>query len=454
MIGTLDVNEGIKSTLKASGRQYKIKRIDSSADNWKSIIGYFEEYNIRCAVIKLTGTTYEYLVNPAYIIARDKLLEHLSKVPHVIFAHETLLFGPSKDAQHQPEEIDEDDERIIDPRKFLHYPGDNIRQEVNNLLMSRELNLLPFINNAELTVMASSFITDAEEGLLFRIYVPTHRMWANETDRLVQLFRDYLTRVEKLSVRFDQHRTDRGIVYEFFSAAEMANVASVKEESLATQFQEFSQLLDLSMSDPDQAEEILKSKNLDPREVVPILTRYAKEAKRLQIDLKHEREQKVLAIRHKLESELVDILPADIMLDTVSRLVDSTVPPLAGITSVLKGDHIPLQLNAASGSTVTVNLKPQVVQAVNSIIAQEIEGDIQLTEMDRKLIELIREHACNREQELTSAVRELADNSIPQPSRLIAKQKLKAFLLQVGSKATDIGIGLLQAYLEKKMGLS
>ncbi len=67
---------------------------------------------------------------------------------------------------------------------------------------------------------------------------------------------------------------------------------------------------------------------------------------------------------------------------------------------------------------------------------------------------MIREYAPDREQELTSAVRELADNSAPKPGRLIAKQKLKAFLAQAGSIARELGIGLLQTYLEKKMGLS
>ena len=207
------------------------------------------------------------------------------------------------------------------------------------------------------------------------------------------------------------------------------------------------------MVDPAQAEAILRSKQIDPREVIPILTRYAKEAKRLQVDLKHEREQKVLAIQQRLESELVDALPTDAAWETISVLVNSAVPPLSGVSSALSSDQRPL-LAAASGGSITVNLKPQFVQAVNSVVAQEIEGDVHLTELDQKLLQLIREHAADRETELTSAVHELADTSAPKSDRLLAKQRLKAFLFQVGTKASEIGVGLLQSYLEKRFGLS
>jgi hypothetical protein len=449
LIGSLN-SEGITSTLKASGRQYKIKRLESSAENWDTIVNYFEEYTVRCAVVKLSGTTYEFLMAQSYRSVRDKILDQITKVPHAIFVYEELLMGRQSDSHSQTNDTSSD--YLDDIRLYFHYPEDEVRNQVNSLIMNRGINLIPFTNNAELTVMASAFISDADEGLLFRFYVPVGRMWANETDRIVQLFRDYLIRVEKLSVRFDQYKTDRGIVYEFFSAADTSELV-IRDDSLASQFQEFSHLLDLSMSNPAQAEEILRTKDIDRREIVPILTRYAKEAKRLQIDLKHEREQKVLAIRHRLESELIDSLPLGLDLDSIGQLVDSTVPPLLSINSAMSGNQVPLHLNAASGSSITVNLKPQFIQAVNSVIAQEIEGDIHLTETDRKLLELIRQNAPDREQELSSAVRELADASAPKPGRLIAKQKLKAFLIQAGSKAGEIGIGLLQKYLEGQMGL-
>lgn len=454
LVGTID-SEGIRSTLKATGRQYKIKRLDSSPDNWNSIVALFEQYKIQCAVVKLTGYVYEHLASPRYKDVRDSLLEHLSQVPHAIFIHEEVISGNSDKRTLQEEEVGEELKDSYDDylRSTLHQPEDEVREAVNDLLLKYGLNVLPYTKNAEVTVMASSFITGAEEGLLFRIYIPTGRLWADETDRLIQLFRDYLTRVARFSVRLDQHRTAQGIVYEFFHAADQ-NETTVNDESLAVQFKEFSKLLDLSVSDPTQAEAMLRSKQIEDRDIIPILTRYAKEAKRLQVDLKHEREQRVLAIQQRLESELVDALPADVDWGIISVLVNSAVPPLSGVSSALSSDQRPLQLTAATGSSVTLNLRPQIVQAVNSIVAQEIEGDVHLTELDQKLLQLIREHAADREPELTSAVHELADASAPKSDRLLAKQRLKAFLYQVGAKASELGVGLLQAYLEKRFGLS
>ena len=198
LIGTID-SEGIRSTLKATGRQYKIKRLDSSPDNWNSIVSLFEQFKIQCAVVKLTGFVYEHLVSPRYQDARNALLEHLAQVPHAIFVHEEVLSGYSDNTNIENEESEDEDygEYI---RSTLHQPQDEVRNAVNDLLLKYKLNVLPYTKNAELTVMASSFITGAEEGLLFRIYIPSGRLWADETDRLIQLFRDYLTRVAQISV--------------------------------------------------------------------------------------------------------------------------------------------------------------------------------------------------------------------------------------------------------------
>lgn len=94
------------------------------------------------------------------------------------------------------------------------------------------------------------------------------------------------------------------------------------------------------------------------------------------------------------------------------------------------------------------------MQAVNSVVAQEIDGNIHLTELDQTLLQLIREHGGDSESELSSAVHELADESAPKSERLLAKQRLKAFLFQIGPKVIEIGTGLLQSYLEKRFGLS
>lgn len=474
LIGTLD-SEGVLSSLKATGRQFKIKRLESTPENWNTISKLFEEFEIRCALVKLSGTIYEHLADPAYTTVRDRFLSHLSRVPHAVFIYEGLFSSATKpeDSSHEssdPESSEDLDRDYEDYEPFsdrpFHEPKIDVRRTVDDLLMKHGINVLPYRRNAELTVMAATFIADTEEGLLFRVYIPSGRMWSNETDRLLQLFRDYLMRVGHLSVRLDQQRTERGTIYEFFRSTSSKSSETTKEQSqsaqssgkpqeqsLSSQFQDFSHLLDLCVSDPGQAEALLRSKDVDAREVTSILTRYSKEARRLHVDIKHEREQKVLAIRQRLESELVDSLPATTAEQTIATLVEAAVPSALGLGSTLTGSQQVLQVSTMTGGSITVNVKPQIVQAINSVIAQEIEGDVHLNEMDRQLLQLISDNAGARASELTSAVRELGDESVPQPRRLVAMQRLKGFLHHVAAKVGEVGFGILQTYLEKKLGL-
>jgi hypothetical protein len=151
--------------------------------------------------------------------------------------------------------------------------------------------------------MSVQFLEDALQNLLFRVYVPSGRLWANEVDRLLTLFREYLLSTGRTGVRLDQSKTDYGVSYEFHATEDGTSV------SLEVEFREFSRVLDLSLSNPSAAETVLRNKSVDAKEVEDIVTRYAKEARRLHVDIKHDRERKILAIRQRLESELSEVLP-------------------------------------------------------------------------------------------------------------------------------------------------
>lgn len=208
LIGSLDY-DGILSLLKASKRQYKLRRLESSVKNWLSICEQIEELPIKCVLLKLTSVTYHNLVDPNYAAVRDRLLTHIASVPNMVFTFEALLSDAPDDEVSQRNDLES--------WQYWHgLPPARIREEVNRLLAEYSFEVIPYRQNAELTVLASAFISDTEDGLLFRVYVPSGRIWANETDRLLQLFQDYLARVGHQSVRLDQRRTERGIVYELY----------------------------------------------------------------------------------------------------------------------------------------------------------------------------------------------------------------------------------------------
>lgn len=432
LLGNVD-DGGVSSKLKATGRQYKKKILDSSLDNWKSILECFDDFLIDEVLVKLTSHTYKLIASNEYQEIAEELFEKISQVSNIVFIYESFLVGIKEDAS-------QDDYRYF----YNSFPDENTRIFVNSLLESVGLNVLPYKRNAEVTVLALTFLDQTEQNLFFRMYVPSGQMWALETDKLLQLFRDYLSKVSKINIRLDQYRTDQGTIFEFYGNDENSQILGISEK-----FDEFSKFLDLCISSPSAAEDLLKkNKDIDNKVVYEIVERYSKEAKRLVVDLKHERERKMLGVRHRLEAELAEIVPSDFNWQIIDHLVDAAIPKINGISSTL---GVPLQLGSASN--VTVNIQPQIISSVNGVVAQEIIGDQYISEDAERLLDLIRKYGGEKTSELISAVHELADESAPQPGRLTARQKLKKFVLGLGMRIGDIAVGVLQAYIESRLGL-
>jgi len=212
--------------------------------------------------------------------------------------------------------------------------------------------------------------------------------------------------------------------------------------------------MDLCVTDPSAAEDMLKEKNVKPKELMGLLSRYSKEAKRLNVDLKHEREQKILSIKHRLESELVDTIPGVTDWSAIDALVNMAVPALSGSKVALAVDQEPtVLLGSHNQGNITVNVNPQIIDTVNGVIAQEIRGDQTIGVEAQQLLELINKYGGSASQELASSVHELEDKSAPKSGRLNAKQKLKKFLIEVSKKTGDVAMGVLQSYIEKQLGL-
>lgn len=288
-----------------------------------------------------------------------------------------------------------------------------------------------------------------EHGLLLRLYIPQKRLWAQEAGKLLQLFRDYIEKVSKFRVRLDQTRTDLGTIYEFHGDGDLVT------PGLADEFSEFSNFLDVCIRHPEQAELLLRKHDIDSAEISDIIARFTKEARRLQVDFKQERERKLLAIRHRMESELTDHMPTQDSGKIIDSIVDSVLPASTGLASFASvGDSAlaPLVGNATPAN-LNVYVNSQVIQAARSIVANEISGNVDFSDEDRQIINLIYEHGGAGKQDLLSDVNELSDASASMPGRLKAKRRILKFLGTVASKAGDVGAGVLQSYIEHKMGI-
>jgi hypothetical protein len=425
-------HEGILSMLKASDRQYKQKLLNSTPENWHSIIEYFETFEISSVLIKIDPHVISLMASEDYQEVSRLLFQRIARKPNMVFIYEDLLTGEINNDEWKP---------------FHEEP---LKEDLNKVLKAiegLELEIMPYKRNAQVTVLAESFLQGTEANLLFRLYVPSGQMWAKETDRLLQLFRDYLSNIGHISIRLDQQRTNKGVIYEFYGEE------SKGEHGLSVEFTEFTQFLDLCIRDQSAAETILTSKAVNTKRISEILARYSKEARRLHVDLKHEREKKLLGIKQCLESELIDEIPVDFDWNTVNKLIELTVPSISGASAPLMIGNSSRSFNSHSKTNVTININPQIIETVNGIIAKEINGNQNLGVQGKELLEFVQKFGEAKVNELSTAVYEVEDESVPMPDRLKAGQKLKKFLIEVARKSGDVATSILQKYIENQLGL-
>src|SRR5262249_28108099 len=139
-----------------------------------------------------------------------------------------------------------------------------------------------------------------DADLLVRVYIPSARLYAAEASRLLSLFREWLTMTRRCNVRQSGYHTPSGDMYEFFVDA------STFQDNLSEEFDNFSDFLTLCSEDASAAADVLTSAGIDRTSSVRVVARFGREVQRLQIDLRHEREQRMLTIRHGLEEQLLE----------------------------------------------------------------------------------------------------------------------------------------------------
>ena len=431
LLGWID-HEGIVSSLKASGRQYKKKLLDSRPKNWESTVDIFTQFKVTAVVGKIPAHVLSLVMDERYRDVRERLFSAIGALPNQIFMFEDILEGEQKDKFRE---------------EYSPYPAKEVIEVAIAFLRDHGVHILPYTTRAEVTVLAEAFLDDVDRNLIFRMYVPTGRLWAAEADRFLQLFQDYLTRVERLEVRLDQNRTEHGVVYEFHGHPPAG------QSNLESDFQEFSRIMALFEAAPDAAAKLLAEKGPNAQEIARLIARYSKEAKRLQLDIRHEAESKSVSIRHRLESELLDLDPTPQEWKQIQALVNGAIPrgPTVSGDVVALGSATAL---AATGSVqITYNVRPQFIGTVNGVIAEEINGSQHFEPEHHQLMDLIARHGTDRSKELETAVYEIADKGVEKVGRLRAKQKLMAFLVEFGKKTGDVAFGVLQTYIEKQLGL-
>lgn len=449
-VGAADT-ESATTRLRASGAIYRKKMLSSKAENWLEIAAMITSRRNRGTLVVLSRDSYQKICTTDYGEAASELLNALVGRPHVIFVHEAVFLTDEQRATAESAHVDrahlvdanpqftEDDYFGMTKDELFGSISNEVRQHVNTMLRDRELDVFPYRTNVERSIMASGFLEDHERHLLFRLYVPSGRLYAHEADALLGLFRDWLGQMGRRGVRQEGYSTTAGQVFEFFSAD------GEPEGGLARDFEDFSSFLDNCMSSPEVAESQLTATGLEEPAAARIVSRFATQARRLSLDLKQRREERILSLKHHFENVTLEI--DGLRGETLTRVLEGLLPPPAAGAVVEHG--------ASANASLTVNnYSPQFINQVAGPVIQNVAGTVNLGLEAKRLLELAATHGGDARGELETAVHELEDDGARGAQRIAARSRLKRFLADLGNRGLGIGLDVLQKYVEHKVGIS
>ena len=327
-----------------------------------------------------------------------------------------------------------------------------INHDISHLQAQRIEDTLHRLEAGSLEASGRSERASPSDGnLLFRVYIPSGRLYSAETDKLLSLFRDWLSDTGRRGVRQDGYRTAAGRVYEFFGDDSMNRQEFIRD------FDKFTDFLKTCVDDSAAAVIQLSRAGMDRASAQDKVARYAREVRRLDLDLMQERESRMLAIRHSLQSELFDVATSDQQTwRQIERLIDALVPTTDTFLP-RAADLTPIKQLTATAETavagITVNINQQIVHAVESTVVQSVQGTANFGSQAKDFLELVNRFGGQESADLQSALHEFEDPDARPACRVGAKQRLKAFLLQLGNKVEDATIAALLAYLQTKAGI-
>lgn len=444
----------ILTTLETNNYYRRRKLLKSSVVNWVSICKILEEDTNNSIIVigKFTEHILFKMCSPSYENVVKRLLELIKKKKHIIFIYKENLLGNF--SYFKSVKIDDEVFELDEKEDYLHYSKRDIiswlefhgieKTEVEYLEIVRTfiktlngggLNVLPYAKLIDVEISGQNFIENIAEGLLFRIYVPNERIWSNEFDKFITLFRDYASSISQKELKITQNRTDLGIICSLYSFNDTT------EQDINDLYKEFTTFMDMCASNPDEARKHIENFNIPEIQKQRIFQKYIKESQRLTLDLKHEREIKFISIKHRLENELQESQLSQEIID----YVNTALPDSKETKNILSSRTV---IN-----TQIININPNIIGKVEGIVCNEINGNINFTPEEQELNKLIENFAGELTEvtKLKTALYELKDTATTKEQKRSSWQKLYGFIGKVADKIGDVGVALLTKYIEQKM---
>lgn len=421
VVGSI-LSESVTTKITTAGNEYRSKKFASNPENWRKIIELLKSPDLIGAIVKLTTQDFRRIYSQSYSKVASALFAELKLHSHLIAIHEDIVGAGTNKILESETELDEDAEPSGQQMwedhlnsTYFTAPERKIRDHVLGLISDHDLTFATYKRNSEASVLATSFIEDTQSNLLFRMYVPSGRMYEAELSRLLEMFHDWLSKVKHQTVRQGGYKTPSGRVIEFFGEPELTS------ESVSNDLEEFAHFLGL-LDNPRAAKAMLNEMGVDNTSASDLTARYAKEARRVLLDTKHERDRRLLAIQQQLESELSDVLVAP-NANEIENLVRTLIP-----VSPFSASSATQQLSSSSAAATQITINQQVFHHIEGVVAQNINGGVSLGPSGDLLIKIIRETGGDTKSSLEADARELADSGAPTSARIGARQRLKDFL--------------------------
>ena len=363
---------------------------------------------------------------------------------HLVLVHEAVAGTPPKPESPSDEDDDAYDE--WNDRIAREYFGDMdpaLQTGVAALLERHNVTITTYKTNAEASLLAAAFVDDLQDNLIFRLYVPAGRIYEDELSRLLEIFHHWLGAVKKTNVRQSGYKTAHGRVIEFFGEAGATNI------SFSDKLSEFNAFLGV-LDDSAAASAMLIGIGVETSRAEELVTRYSKEARRVLVDARHERDRRILAIQHQIESELIDEqLPMSV--DALASVVQALVP-MPSRSLGIAGPTSPSAAELAGPAVAISNTTNiQYVARVEGIVAQNLEGGVHLGPPVDALLALIRSSDDMQKLALEDAAKQLADPQAPTATRISARQRLKDFLLRNAARVEAKGFNEIWDWLSEQI---
>jgi hypothetical protein len=251
--------------------------------------------------------------------------------------------------------------------------------------------------------------------------------------------------VQGLDIREQDFSTKNGDTVAFYTGPAQSRPV------LGEEYREFVSFVERSAHNPSTAIDHLIEIGIDESTGTEIVTEYTKKYRRMELDLHHARQNRILSLQQTLEGQLLDkgASPEDIV-----AIQSFQIRPLLHQVVPLPSTVLSLPAIAAPGlshpprqANMTFN-----AEQINYTVYNDLSGTMNFGPEAKQLLALIDQHAGTQAATMLTALHDVEDPGIPAKERATAKEKLISFLVDLSKRVPDIGVDLLKAYLMRKLG--